>query len=426
MKAWPAPVQSPPSPAPVCRVRVHDTASRRPSGRRPPVRSARLYVCGITPYDATHLGHAATYVTFDLLQPGLARQPATHVHYVQNVTDVDDPLLERAARDGVDWRDLAEREIALFREDMTALAVIAARRLRRRGRGHPADRRDRRAAGRRRRGLPRRRTRRATGGGGRLLRLSQPSPASARCRGWTREQMLEVFAERGGDPDRPGKRDPLDRLLWRAAPAGRAVLGRRPLGAGPARLAHRVHRDRAATTSGMALRRPGRRHRPGLPAPRDERVAGAASLTGEWPFARAYVHPAMVGLDGEKMTKSRGNLVLVSRAARATASTRWRSGSRCWPHHYRTRLGLDRRGPGSSAQDAPRALAGGAVGQRPDRPPSATMAARARVRSPTTSTPRPRSPRSTAGPREQLTAAATRRGAPAWSAHRRRAARRRL
>src|SRR3954463_3488051 len=83
-----------------------------------------MYVCGITPYDATHMGHAATYVTFDVL--GRALRDAGHeVLYVQNVTDVDEPLLERAQRDGVAWQDLAAGEIALFREDMTALAVIA-------------------------------------------------------------------------------------------------------------------------------------------------------------------------------------------------------------------------------------------------------------------------------------------------------------
>src|SRR5674476_359181 len=83
-----------------------------------------MYVCGITPYDATHIGHAATYVTFDLL--GRVWRDAGHeVLFVQNVTDVDEPLLERAERDGVPWRSLADQEIALFREDMTALAVIA-------------------------------------------------------------------------------------------------------------------------------------------------------------------------------------------------------------------------------------------------------------------------------------------------------------
>lgn len=103
-------------------VRVRDTASGDlvPAARGDVV---TLYVCGITPYDATHLGHAATYVTFDLLGRAL-RDSGHEVRYVQNITDIDDPLLERAERDGVDWRDLATREIALFREDMTALAVI--------------------------------------------------------------------------------------------------------------------------------------------------------------------------------------------------------------------------------------------------------------------------------------------------------------
>ena len=84
---------------------------------------ARLYVCGITPYDATHLGHAATYVAFDLLNRAW-RNAGHEVTYVQNVTDVDDPLLERAAKVHVDWVELAERETELFRQDMAALRVI--------------------------------------------------------------------------------------------------------------------------------------------------------------------------------------------------------------------------------------------------------------------------------------------------------------
>jgi len=84
---------------------------------------ARIYVCGITPYDATHLGHANTYVTFDLLGRAL-RDSGVEVTYVQNVTDVDDPLLERAKATGEDWRALALRETELFREDMTALRVL--------------------------------------------------------------------------------------------------------------------------------------------------------------------------------------------------------------------------------------------------------------------------------------------------------------
>ncbi|HEX6453518.1 MAG TPA: cysteine--1-D-myo-inosityl 2-amino-2-deoxy-alpha-D-glucopyranoside ligase, partial [Trebonia sp.] len=85
-------------------------------------KSASLYACGITPYDATHIGHAATYVAWDLLVR--AWLDAGHdVRFTENVTDVDDPLLERADRDGEDWRQLAAREIERFRGDMEALRV---------------------------------------------------------------------------------------------------------------------------------------------------------------------------------------------------------------------------------------------------------------------------------------------------------------
>src|ERR1700742_5033489 len=103
-------------------LRLYDTAAGevRPTAPGP---TAGLYVCGITPYDATHLGHAATYLGFDLINR-VWRDQGYDVHYVQNVTDVDDPLLDRATQTGENWMALAERETALFREDMTALRVI--------------------------------------------------------------------------------------------------------------------------------------------------------------------------------------------------------------------------------------------------------------------------------------------------------------
>src|SRR6478609_10746173 len=104
-------------------LRVHDSSTGALE-LSDPVGAARMYVCGITPYDATHLGHAATYLAFDLLNRGW-RDAGHEVRYVQNVTDVDDPLLERATATGVDWAELAERETELFREDMTALRVLA-------------------------------------------------------------------------------------------------------------------------------------------------------------------------------------------------------------------------------------------------------------------------------------------------------------
>src|SRR3954452_9875500 len=121
MRAWTSP-EIPTLPVVGPPVAVHDTATGAPVTTAPDG-AARLYVCGITPYDATHLGHANTYVTFDLLGRAL-RDNGVTVSYVQKVTDVDDPLLERANATGEDWRALAVRETELFREDMTALRVL--------------------------------------------------------------------------------------------------------------------------------------------------------------------------------------------------------------------------------------------------------------------------------------------------------------
>src|SRR3954463_3038476 len=109
--------------APAEEGRLHDTSTGEVATSRPPA-TARMYVCGITPYDATHLGHAATYIAFDLLNRAW-RDAGHDVRYVQNVTDVDDPLLERAAQTGAEWRELADGEIERFRGDMEALRVIA-------------------------------------------------------------------------------------------------------------------------------------------------------------------------------------------------------------------------------------------------------------------------------------------------------------
>jgi len=290
-------------------LRVYDTSSSEvvPSEPGP---TAKLYVCGITPYDATHLGHAATYVTFDVLQR-VWRDNGHTVHYVQNVTDVDDPLLERAERDGVDWRDLAVRETELFREDMTALAVlppdeyvsvvdsvaeIATDVARLLESGH---------AYRLAVDEPT-----ADGGADVYFDLSTED-RFGEVSGWSRAEMLAVYADRGGDPDRPGKRDPLDPLLWRAARPGEPSWDGGVLG--PGRPGWHVECTTIALRSlGMTFDVQG--GGTDLVFPHHEMSAvQAEGLTGEWPFARAYVHQAMVGLDGEKMSKSRGNLVLVSR-----------------------------------------------------------------------------------------------------------------
>src|SRR4051812_30093110 len=125
MESWTAPAL-PTLPRPgagVAPLALFDSARREIAPVELAGRPATMYVCGITPYDATHLGHAATMITFDLVNR-MWRDAGDDVRYVQNVTDIDDPLLERAERDGEDWVVLAMRETALFREDMEALRIV--------------------------------------------------------------------------------------------------------------------------------------------------------------------------------------------------------------------------------------------------------------------------------------------------------------
>jgi len=300
MRAW----QSPdvPSlekfgPGPV--VSIFDTATGAVE-ETSPEGTARLYVCGITPYDATHMGHAATYVAFDLLNR--AWRDAGHaVRYVQNVTDVDDPLLERATATGADWRDLAEEQTELFRADMEALrsltpdayigavesiplAVRLIKRLRERGYVYEVD--------------------------GDLYFSAQADPRFGRVSGLSEQQMVEIFPDRGGDPERPGKKHPLDWLLWRAErpgePAWDSDLGRGRPGW------HVECSSIALEYLGAAFDVQGGGS--DLVFPHHEMSASEGqAVTGGAPFARAYMHAGMVAYEGEKMSKSRGNLVFVSR-----------------------------------------------------------------------------------------------------------------
>jgi len=262
-----------------------------------------MYVCGITPYDATHLGHAATYLAFDLIH----RQwldLGHDVHYVQNVTDVDDPLLERAQRDGIDWRDLVEREVSLFREDMAALRILAPReyvgateaiaevvelveKMLASGAAYAVD-----------------------GEYPDIYYRADATPQFGYESGYDRDTMLRLFAERGGDPQRPGKTDELDALLWRAA---RPTEPSWPSPFGAGRPGWHVECAAIALSrigSGLDIQGGGS----DLIFPHHEfSAAHAECVTGERRFARHYVHAGMIGWDGHKMSKSRGNLVLVSR-----------------------------------------------------------------------------------------------------------------
>ena len=302
MLSWPAPLL-PTLPGTGLVLKVHDTARGEVVATNPG-QTARMYVCGITPYDATHLGHAATYLAFDLINR-LWRDAGHAVHYVQNVTDIDDPLLERADRDHEDWIVLGMRETALFREDMTALRVLppedyvgAVESIPRivahietlldEGLAYVLD-----------------------DGTGDIYHDVSQAPGFGAESGYDEPTMLGFFAERGGDPDRPGKRQPLDPLLWRGARPGE------PTWAGPRGTAGRPgwHIECATIaldTIGMGFDVQGGGS--DLVFPHHEYSAvHAEALTATKPFARAYVHAAMIGLDGEKMSKSRGNLVFVSK-----------------------------------------------------------------------------------------------------------------
>jgi L-cysteine:1D-myo-inositol 2-amino-2-deoxy-alpha-D-glucopyranoside ligase len=297
MRAWPAP-EVPHLPVAGPPVALFDTATGTKVTTAPDG-PARLYVCGITPYDATHMGHAATYVGFDLLNRAW-RSAGKEVVYVQNVTDVDDPLLERAAKVNVEWTELAERETELFRQDMQALrvlppdhyvgavesiplAVAMVERLQEAGSVYRVEED--------------------------LYFSVTADPAFGQESGYDRATMLELFAERGGDPERPGKKDPLDCVVWRGARPDEPSW-ESPLGPGRpgwhvecAAIAHEhlgVGFDVQAGGSDLVF-------------PHHEMCAGHAQVADpSGPFAKVYSHAGMVAYDGEKMSKSKGNLVFVS------------------------------------------------------------------------------------------------------------------
>lgn len=277
---------------------VHNTATNTIEQTSPRNGVARMYVCGITPYDAAHLGHAATYVAFDLLHRAWL-DVGLRVRYVQNITDIDDPLLERAGATGVDWAGLAEREVQRFKDDMAALRVLPP---------EP------------------------------YVAVTESIP---RIVDWIEEcrladavysvdddlyfdihsdvdfgslshldesAMLEIFGERGGDPLRPGKRHPLDPILWLAARPGEPAWDTR---IGRGRPGWHIECVAIALDNAGApldVQGGGR----DLVFPHHEMSASQAQVaTARAPFARAYVHAGMVGLHGEKMSKSKGNLVFV-------------------------------------------------------------------------------------------------------------------
>lgn len=261
--------------------------------------TGKMYVCGITPYDATHMGHAATYVAFDVLNRAW-RDSGAQVKYVQNVTDVDDPLIERALATNRDWQDIAVEQTALFHEDMKALRNIAPDHYI--GAVESIDLVVERVSQMQTDGI-------AYYVDQDIYYDNSASNTSGEVAHLSREEMLTIFAERGGDPAREGKRDALDALLWKAErphdPSWNTELGAGRPG---------WHIECAA----IALYYLGDTiHVQGggsdLKFPHHEMSAAHAHSTTGKDFAENFVHTGMVALDGEKMSKSKGNLVFVSK-----------------------------------------------------------------------------------------------------------------
>jgi len=258
-----------------------------------------MYVCGITPYDATHLGHAATYLAFDLINRYQV-QSGKSVSFVENITDIDDPLLERAKRDGKEWQKLADSQIDLFTSDMSALRILPPdhfikvtdsfdliekfmMRLNESGYLYILD-------------------------GDYYFSVTDfltDLPMSI-------EQASEIFAERGGDPQRAGKNHPLDPVIWlsnrEGEPGWSSSFGFGRPGWHVECTAIACHFIENESDPIIDLQGGGS----DLIFPHHYMCAQIVRAAYGRNFAGNYVHTGMIGLDGEKMSKSKGNLVFVS------------------------------------------------------------------------------------------------------------------
>lgn len=277
---------------------IHNTLTRRKEPFVAANDPVGIYVCGITPYDTTHLGHAFTYVFYDTLIRYL-KYLGYRTRYVQNVTDVDDDLMRKSRQLGVKWYELAEEQTRIYREDMAFLNVLppdvfprASEEIGKiieidlvlveKGLAYQSD--------------------------GNLYFSVDKEPSFGLLSHLPRGAMLPIANERGNNPDDPLKRHPLDFVLWQKSlpdePAWDSPWG-------PGRPGWHIE------CSAMSLRYLGDTidiHGGGedLVFPHHEcEIVQSVNYTGRRPFVRYWVHTSMVYLGGEKMSKSLGNLVLV-------------------------------------------------------------------------------------------------------------------
>jgi L-cysteine:1D-myo-inositol 2-amino-2-deoxy-alpha-D-glucopyranoside ligase len=300
-------------------MRLYDTARRAvvPFAPGPVV---TMYTCGITPYDATHLGHAATYLTYDVLQRRL-RDRGHETRCVRNITDVDDDILRTARARGIHYLDLGTAELRNFGDDLVALGLLPVWSEPRATSAIPDIR-----------GIIGRAIERGhayvTSAG--VYFAVASAPAFGSLSGLDRAGMLAAARAGGEDPDDEHKRDPLDFVLWRRSEPGEPEW-ESPWGAG--RPGWHVE------CSALALRELGTTidlHGGGAdlvyPHHECERVQSEAA-TGQ-PFVRHWLHQALVHYEGEKMSKSRGNLVFVRELRRRADPRAIRLALHA--HHYRS------------------------------------------------------------------------------------------
>ncbi len=302
------------------RLKIYNTITGRKENFSVEHEPVRIYVCGITPYDVTHLGHAFTYVFFDVVARFL-RDQGFRVRYVQNLTDIDDDVLRKAHQLGEDWREVVNKNTELFLEDMRWLnngqpdvfpratdhmndIIRIVANLISKGYGYEKN--------------------------GSVYFSIDSDPEYGKLSKIPRAKMLPIANERGNKPDDPNKRNPLDFVLWQAAKPGEPSWNS-PWGEG--RPGWHIE------CTAMSTRYLGETvdiHGGGsdLTFPHHESsIAQSESSTGK-PFVRYWMHTGMVRYQGEKMSKSLGNLVFIRRLRRDFGTNVVRL---CiLSHHYRS------------------------------------------------------------------------------------------
>lgn len=298
MKSWPL-ISLPPLPFKLNPLSLRDTEHGITQ-----IKSARffsMYVCGITPYDATHLGHAATYLSFDLINRYLTLEH-TNVSFIENVTDIDDPLLERANKSGVDWKRLADEQLTLFKNDMAALRIIPPDNLIK-----VTDSMD----------LIQNFIKRLESNG---FTYSIDNDIYFSVESFLKdlpidlEEAIRIFSQRGGDPHRAEKKHPLDPLLWLGnkdnEPGWNSTFGLgRPGWHVECTAIALEYLDREDQDFVIDLQGGGS----DLIFPHHFMSAQLIKAATGRNFARHFIHTGMIGYEGEKMSKSKGNLVFVSK-----------------------------------------------------------------------------------------------------------------